>query len=94
MLITHSRLFADHLEAVVLIPDVTADEGGLEAHHHVPAHGHDVALAPIGRAHQNDRPRFEEAPDFVDGEVFPGTGFHAGWLWLGVEQLVAGPTLP
>src|SRR5580700_1014544 len=42
--------FADHLEAVVLIPDVAADERELEPHHHVPTHRHDVALVPVGRA--------------------------------------------
>ena len=44
-----------HLEAVVFVPDVAAYERGLESHHHVPAHRHDVARAlPFG-ANQDNR---------------------------------------
>ena len=44
-----------HLEAVVFVPDVAAYERGLESHHHVPAHRHDVGRAlPFG-ANQDNR---------------------------------------
>src|SRR5262245_45171302 len=35
----------------------------------MPAHGHDIGLTLPGRAQQNDRPRFEITPDFVDGKI-------------------------
>jgi hypothetical protein len=70
--------FMDHLEAVVLIPDVAADEGGIEAHHHVPAHGHDVGLNAIGGAHENDRAGFKETPERVDRKILFAGGFHVG----------------
>jgi len=57
----------DHFETVVLVPDVAAEQGRREAHHHVPARGHDVRPAFPRRAHQHDRTRFEIAADFVDG---------------------------
>jgi len=33
---------AQHLVAVVLVPDVAAKQRGRKAEHHVPSHGHDV----------------------------------------------------
>ena len=40
---------------VVFLPDVAAYERGLESHHHVPAHRHDVGRAlPFG-ANQDNR---------------------------------------
>ena len=55
---------ADHLEAVVLFPDIAGQQRRLEPHHHMPAHRHDVALTLPGRTHQHDGAGFKEAPDF------------------------------
>src|SRR5918999_5341385 len=59
----------DQLEVVVAVEDVAADPRGLELHDRVPAHGHDVRLAFPGRAHHDDRPRLEIAPDLRDRKI-------------------------
>src|SRR6516164_6144621 len=66
----------DQVEAVVLVPNVAADAGGLEVHDRVPAHGHDVGMAPPRRAHQHDRAGLEEATDLGDWQVLLGGGLH------------------
>ena len=68
--VDHALLaLADHVEAVVLGPDVAADQRGLELHDHVPAHGHDVGLALPRGAHQHDRTGLEEAADVIGREI-------------------------
>ncbi len=71
---------SDHLEAVVLVPDIAANQRRLEAHDHVPAHSHDVGLAASSRTHQHDRPRLEIAPHVVYQEVSLVVFAHAAEL--------------
>ncbi len=62
--------FPDHFKAVVLIPDVTADERGLASQDHVPTHCHDIPPAPPSRTHQNDRTGLEKTADFRNRKIF------------------------
>jgi len=64
--------FADHLEGVIVIGDEAAEARGLEFHHHMPAHGHDIHLSLIGRADEHNGPRLEKAPHLMHGQVALG----------------------
>ena len=68
--VDHAFLAADHARSCGSAPDVAAYQRWLELHDHVPAHGHDVGLAPPGRAHQHDRAWFEKPANIDHGEVF------------------------
>jgi hypothetical protein len=73
---------ADHLETVVRGPDIAANQGRLEFHDHVPAHGHDVGLVLVSRADQNDRPRLDEAANVIDRKILLGVFCHGRYISL------------
>src|SRR5207253_1280942 len=67
---------ADERKAVVLVPDIAADESRLKSQHHVPAESHDVPLTPVRGADEHDGPRLEEATDLRERKVLFLVGSH------------------
>ena len=60
--------FPDQRMTMVLIPDVAANQCGLESEHHVPTKRHDVALRFVRRTDQLDGTRFKEATNLFQRE--------------------------
>src|SRR6478609_804391 len=52
---------ADQIVAIVAAGNDAADQGRRELHDGMPAHGHNVALAAMGRGDEHDRTRLEIA---------------------------------
>src|SRR5437762_1538587 len=71
---------ADERKAVVLVPDIAADESRLKSQHHVPAESHDVPLTPVRRADEHDGPRLEEAADLRERKALFLVGSQLGSL--------------
>ena len=76
--------------AVVFIPQVGGDQRRRKAHHHVPAHRHQVALALPRGTDQHDRAGFEEAARLLDREILLGQRFHPGPGAGGIDAGAAG----
>ena len=58
------------VERVVPIADYATYGRGLELHHRMPRHGHDVRLPRSGCYHHHNRPQFEQAINFGQWEGF------------------------